>query len=180
MTVLNAQVGFVAPRSARYPIQSLDFDQVQVQIQTEAVTPEGMGAFLGAEEVRIRRLLNARDSELPRRAVVVLDGSNQLVPPPAVRRIQAAWMANNSHLLRTVVHSMGIVIPNTVSRGAFTALMWLVGTKVPWEIVAHPDLPSAIDWAIKEARSIGGSVSNELIRDGAEAVERKRSQLAHR
>lgn len=160
-----------------HPIQSLDFDQVQVQIQIAPLTPENMLAFHESEDARIRQLLSIRDSEVPRRAIVVLDGSNQLVPPAAVRRIQAEWMTKNSHMLRTVIHSMGVVIPNAVARGAFTAVMWLAGERVPWDMVAHPDLEAALSWAVKQAHSIGGTVSPDLMLDGALAVERKRAVL---
>lgn len=177
MTLSDDQGKNRSIRPTTCPIQSLDFDQVQVQIQLSPITPESMGAFLAAEAHRIRRLVSNRDSELPRRAVVVLDGSNQLVPPPAVRRLQAAWMADNSHLLRTVIHAMGVVIPNTLARGAFTAVMWLAGEKVPWQVVAHPDLETALEWAIEEALSIGGTVATELVRDGVEAIARKRAEL---
>jgi len=160
-----------------HPIQSLDFDQVQVQIQIAPLTPENMVAFHESEDARIRQLLSIRDSEVPRRAVVVLDGSNQLVPPAAVRRLQAEWMTKNSHMLRTVIHSMGVVIPNAIARGAFTAVMWLAGERVPWDVVAHPDLPTALTWAINQAHSIGGTVSPDLMLDGSIAVERKRAAL---
>ncbi len=177
MTLANIVSFSGTPQAYLHPIRSLGFDQVQVQVQVAPITPESMGAFLASEEVRIRQLLKSRDSEVPRRAVVVLDGSNQLIPPPAARRIQADWMRKNAHVLRAVIHSMGIVIPNALARAAFTALMWLAGDRVPWQIVAHPDLQTAVDWAIREAHSIGGTVSSDLILEGVDAVERKRLQL---
>ncbi len=177
MTKSNGSIDLQRPGTGRHPIQSLDFDQVQVQIQIATLTPENMVAFHESEESRIKKLLTIRDSMVPRRAVVVLDGSNQLVPPAAVRRLQADWMTKNSLMLRTVIHSIGVVIPNTVARGAFTAVMWLAGERVPWDMVALPDMPTAVDWAIKQAHSMGGTVSFDLMRDGVDAVERKRAQL---
>ncbi len=170
----------ISPGGLLHPIQTLDFEQVQVQLQIAPLTAENMAAFLQADEARLKQLLNNRDTALPRRAVVILDGSNQLVPPPAVRKLQAEWIKRNEHVLRTVIYSMGVVIPNTIARGAFTAVMWLAGDRVPWEMVAHPDLATAIQWAIAEAKSHGATVSEELVRDGIGAVERHRAQLAGR
>ncbi len=177
VTVANFRSGVGMPIASKHPIQTLDFEQVQVQIQIAPLTPENMGAFYLAEDARIRQILGARDSGVPRRAIIVIDGSNQLVPPPAVRRLQAEWMTKNAHMLRTVIHSVGVVIPNTIARGAFTAVMWLAGERVQWTVVALPSLEAALQWAIGEAHSVGAAVSPELIRDGVSAVDRRRSQL---
>ena len=165
----------VAPSRGLHPIQALDFDQVQVQIQLAPLTAENMRAFQAAETERIRALVDIRDSHVPRKAVVVMDGSNELLPGADVRRMQAEWLKEHHDLLRLVLHSISVVVPNPLTRGAVTAVTWMANTPCP--IKTHASLEQAVAWAIDECIAIGGTVSEELLQGGVTAIEARRNAL---
>lgn len=158
-----------------HPIQALDFDQVQIQIQVAPLTSDNIRAFHEAETERIQQLVGIRDQHVPRKAVVVVDGSNELLPSADVRRLQAEWLKKHEDLLRLVLHSMTVVVGNPVVRGAVTAVMWMASTPCP--IRTHAGLAEAVDWAIESCTSIGGTVSEELLSGRVEAVESRRASV---
>jgi len=161
-------------------VQTLDFDQIQVQVQFARLTAENMRAFLLAEDRRIAALLSVRDQPIPRKAVVLLHPEAELTPDAEVRGLQAEWMKANAAMLRLTVHAVGLVLPNPVWRGAFTAITWLFRGKLPLRAVAHGSLEQALAWGLGEVANIGGTVSQELLDDGVRAIERRRAELAAR
>lgn len=160
-------------------MQTLDFDQIQVQIQLERLTAENMRAFLQAEDRRIAGLLNVRDQAVPRKAVVLLHPEAELAPSADVRQLQSAWLKENQAMLRLTVHAIGLVLPNPMWRGAFTAISWMFANRLPVRIVAHSSLAEALRWGLEEVASIGGTVAEELREGGVLAIERRRAALVH-
>lgn len=161
---------------ARSPFVSLDFGQVQVQIQVEPITDEGMRAHLNTETERLRQLVGRGPSmQVPEKAVVIVDGSVTLVAPPTARRLQADWMKDHEDLLQLVTHEVGFVVPNMVLRHTITAVLWLAPTAM--QTSTHASLQDAVTWAIGEVDGLKGQVAPELREGGAEAVEKARQQV---
>ncbi len=156
------------------PFSSLDFGQVQVQIQVRPITIKSFAAHLTLETARIRQLLASRDGPAPRKAVVIVDGSVALLPPAEARRMQADWLRANAELLKLVTHELGFVLPNPLLRGFVSAVFYLAPLPVP--TTTHASLDEAIAWAVQEAQNIGGHVAPTLIAGGAAAVERARAE----
>jgi len=157
------------------PFAILDFGQVQVQIQVRPITADGLRTYLSGETLRIKERVAQRDAVAPRKAVVIVDGSVSLMPPSDARKLQAEWFRDNQDLLRLVMHRMGFVLPNPLLRGFMSAVFFLAAPPVP--MVTHRSLQEALDWALDQARAIDGQVSDELLRDGIEAVERARRRV---
>lgn len=154
------------------PFRVLDFGQVQVQVQIGDLTDESFEAHLTAETNRLNEYMKVRDALVPRKAVIIVDPSCDLVPKASIRRMQADWIERHRSLLRIVCHGMGLIVPNLVARNVTTAILWLASAPVP--IKAHKDLDEAIAWAIAEADSIGGDVDPELRKSGRGIVEKYR------
>ncbi len=152
------------------PFRVLDFGQVQVQIQVAALTTENFQAHLEAESSRLSALIRQRDSAIPRKAVVINDGSVELVPPASVRKLQAEWIKSHEDMLRLVCHRLGIIVPGALARHAMTAVLWLAPLPVPMKVLENMD--EAVRWAIAEVDGIGGQVDAELRAGGRAAVER--------
>lgn len=167
----------VTPAEGLHEVQTLDFDQIQVQVQIRPLTEPGMRDFLASETERIRGLMHDLDASVPRKAVVLLHPSAELLPGAGVRKLQGEWIKANVEHLRLIVHAVGLVVPNPLWRGVFTALTWMLEGRMPVEVVAHPDLSSALDWGLQEVRRIGGSVSSELVSGRVDAIERRRAAL---
>lgn len=160
------------------PFSTLDFGQVQVQIQVRPITAKAFAAHLAMETARIRQLLATRDSPAPRKAVVIVDGSVALLPPSDARRMQADWLRDNAELLKLVTHELGFVLPNPLLRGFVSAVFYLAPLPVPTS--THASLEEAIAWAVQEVRSIGGQIASTLLTDGTRAVERARAEAMAR
>ena len=152
------------------PFRVLDYDFIQIQIQVERMTEQNIARHLAAESMRIQSHVDeARRTGKPGGAVLIVDGSVQLVPPPQVRRLQADWLRDNRDKLGDVMHAMGVVVPNNLVRGALTALTWLAPMPVPMTV--HASLEHALDWAIATVDTIGGTIPQRLLLGGAELVE---------
>lgn len=161
---------------AEMPFRILGFDQVQVQVQVAPVTPTNLAPYHLAESHRLKTAYAKRDRTVPRKAVIVVDGSCDIVPPPATRRMQAEWFNEHKSLLGLCVQSMVFIHASALSRGAMTALFWL--SPMPFQVVVRDSLATALEWAIGEVALIGGTVAPELLKDGVQAVERMRQQAA--
>lgn len=161
------------------PYAIYDFTQVQIQIQIGEVTAENLRPHLESETARIRELLKQRTLHDTRKAVAIVEFLSVQKPDPVVRRLQADWMKENTELLRLVTGSMAFVVPNSMLRGALTAVMWIA--PLPMPVTLHETMDLAIDWAIGEVtRNNWGDISNELLMNGAMAVERRRATTPHR
>lgn len=156
------------------PFRVLDYEFIQIQIQVDRMTEQNMALHFAAESERIRsHAEEASRAGKPGGAVVIVDGSVQLVPPPNVRRLQADWLRDNRDKLGSVMHAMGVVVPNNLVRGALTALTWLSPMPVPMTV--HERLEHALDWAIATVDAIGGTVPQRLLLGGAELVEQEKA-----
>ena len=160
------------------PFEILDFGQVQVQVQVREITVDGLRTYLDGESARIRQNLEFRDRMAPRKAVIIVDGSVSLMPPPEARQMQADWFNANKDLLKLVTHKMGFVLPNAFLRGFMSAVFFLSGPPVPMK--THASVDEAVPWAIAEALSIGGEVSDDLRLDGVVAYERAKQAAIYR
>ncbi len=156
--------------SAGSPFRVLDFGQVQVQIQVAELTVDNFRAHLAAETSRMTSLIRGRDSAVPRKAVVINDGSCELIPQASVRKLQAEWIKSHEAMLRLVCHRLGIIVPGTLARNAMTAVLWLAPLPVPMKVLQ--DMDEAVTWAIAEVDTIGGVVDDELRAEGRRAVDR--------
>lgn len=163
--------------SVEFPVQSIDFDQIQIQIQLEDLTPENLLPYQRSESARIKSKLSeakALGLDLGRKAVVIVDGTVDLMPSAQIRKLQGEWLKENASLLGLVVHSMGFVVPSATARGALTAVMWLA--PMPFKVTTHATLEQALDWAITEVDQMHGKISNELLLGGVMAIEKRRLQ----
>ena len=163
--------------SVEFPVQSIDFEQIQVQIQLEDLTPENLLPYQRSETARIKQKISeakALGVDLGRKAVVIVDGTVDLMPSAQIRKLQGDWMKENSDLLGLVVHSMGFVVASAAARGALTAVMWLA--PMPFKVTTHATMEKALDWAITEVDHMNGKISNELLMGGVVAIEKRRIQ----
>jgi len=142
------------------PYRVLDFGQVQIQMQVAQPTDENFLAHLDAETQRMNGYLRSRDRVVPHKAVVIHAPSCDLIPKASIRRLQAEWIIRNEHVLKIMCHSLAIIVPGTIVRNAVTAALWLAPMPVPMKV--HRDMDAAVEWAIREADSIGGQVDSEL------------------
>ena len=160
--------------SIESPYQIYDFIQVQVQVQVGPVTEANLRPHLLGETARIRELLKQRSLHDTRKAVAVVEILNEQRSDPVVRKLQTEWMKENTELLRLVTGAMAFVVPNGVLRGAVTAVLWVA--PMPMPVSLHENLDLALDWAVGEVtRNNWGDISNELLMNGAMAVERRRA-----
>ena len=153
------------------PFRSLDFDQIQVQLQLGPITIDNFRSYLEEEGERLREAMSI--SANPLKAVVVVDGSVALMPPAEARKLQAEWLKEYGDVLARVTHKIGFVLPNPLLRNLVGTVMKM--TPMPCPTTVHPDLEQALDWAITEADSIGGVIAHDLLMDGTMAVERRRA-----
>jgi len=161
-------------KSVSLPFQTVSFGDIVVQFQVGPMTESNMRAVLAEQTKQLRdgiQLVNT----LRRKGVILVDGSVQLVPPPTVRKLQAEWIAENREALRATTAGMGFVVPGRLTRGAMQALFWMVPLPVP--STAHERMDLALDWAIATVDSLGGEVHQDLLMNGAMAIERARAGL---
>ncbi len=156
--------------TAGSPYRVLDFGQVQVQIQVTALTEDNFRAHLAAESARLTSLIKGRDRVVPRKAVVISDGSCELVPQASVRKLQADWIKGHEDMLRLVCHGFGVIVPGMLARNALTAILWLAPLPVPMKVLK--DLDEALGWAMAEVDAYGGEVDAELRAGRRLAVEK--------
>jgi len=157
------------------PFLVLDFGQIQVQLQVEGVTARNLRQYLDAETARMRELLKNLPADFDK-VIVVVDGSVALLPPPEARDIQAKWIAAHRELLRTLTHKIAFVVPNPWVRAIMTAVFAIAPSPVPIQPFANLD--EALTWATAESRSTGGTLTAELLSEGANAVSRLRQAFA--
>ena len=156
--------------SAGSPFRVLDFGQVQVQIQVAPLTEDNFRAHLAAETLRMTGLIKGRDRVVPRKAVVINDGSCELIPPPSIRKLQADWIKGHEDMLRLVCHGLGMIVPGMLVRNTLTAVLWLATLPVPMKLLK--DMDEALFWAIGEVDAFGGEVDAELRAGRRTAVEK--------
>lgn len=156
------------------PYLIYDFTQIQVQIQIAPVDEDNLRAHLAAETARMREALKLRTMNDTRKAVAVVEFLGTQRSDPVVRRLQAEWMKEHTELLRMLTGATAFVVPNSLLRGALTAVLWLA--PLPMPVSLHENLDLALDWAIGEVtRNNWGEVATELLMNGAMAVERRRA-----
>lgn len=152
------------------PFRVLDFGQVQVQIQVAPLAEDNFRAHLAAETARMTSLIKGRDRVVPRKAVVINDGSCELIPPPSIRKLQADWIKSHEDMLRLVCHGIGMIVPGMLVRNTLTAVLWLAPLPVPMKVLK--DMDEALVWAIAEVDAFGGEVDAELRAGRRMAVEK--------
>ena len=157
------------------PYEVLEFGQVQVQIQVRPVTGDGLKAFLDAQARDIKQTLAQVKGTPVQKSVVIIDASVSLMPPADARKVQAAWLDENQHLLQLATHGIGLVLPNPLLRGFMASVLAL--TSQPVAMKTHSSLENAVDWAIQSVQEIHGEISTELLQDGAGAVQRAKAHL---
>lgn len=160
----------VVSSAAGSPYRVLDFGQIQVQIQVAELTPENFREHLAAESKRIESLLRGRDTAVPRKAVVINDGSCELIPQASVRKLQADWINQHANMLKLICHGLGVIVPSAITRSAMTAVLWLAPLPVPMK--AFKDMDEALAWAKAEVASIGGTIDDELRLGGRATIEK--------
>ena len=130
-----------------HPIQSIDFEQIQVQMQIRPLNAENIVAYQTAESERIHERIRTSEEMALRKAVVIVDASCNLIPESEVRQLQAAWMKQHADLFRMIVHATAFVVPSSLIRGTLTAVMWMA--PMPFEVSMHSTLEQAL--AMREA-----------------------------
>lgn len=156
-----------------YPFETLEYGAIQVQVQIGSVTAENMRDHLDRQTKTIDEAIAAGPPY--QKGIIIVDASVDLVPPATIRKMQADWTNQNEHKLEQILHGMGFVVPSALTRGAMTAVMWLIRPK--WPMIAHASLEEAIAWALTEADAVGADVDSRLRRYGAGAVQDDRTLL---
>jgi len=158
--------------AAESPFRILDYGQLQVQLQVAPVNAANLRQHLSRETVRIRATLAAPPRAFDK-VIVIVDASVSLLPPPDARRVQAEWMRANQELLRKVTRAVGFVFPNPWIQGCVGTIFALMPLPIP--MTSHGTLEQALDWAIANADDVSGAVADDLLFQGAQAVERARA-----
>ena len=90
--------------------------------------------------------------EKRQRVVVVYDLTGSR-PDARRRQLLATWLRENGAGLSRCVVASAVVAPTAFHRGILVATFWFVQPKSPLKI--FHDRPTAIDWAIAQARHAG-------------------------
>lgn len=156
------------------PFEILTYGAIQVQIQVGEMTEANMRSFLDSQSQMLEAAVSGASPAA--RAVLIIDGSVDLVPPATIRRMQADWTNENRERIALLTHAIGFVVPSMAARGAMTAVLWL--TRAPWPMETHASLDAAVEWAVGESTRIGAPVDPRLLDLGAAAIEQDRARLA--
>jgi len=86
-----------------------------------------------------------RNKKLSQRLVVINDTSRWMDSNANQRRMQADWIAQHAHIMRTKTAGVAFVIKSVFVRGGLTAVLWLTNMPCPYRTVAT--LEEALDWS---------------------------------
>jgi len=154
------------------PMHVLDFEHIQIQLQVHPVTAENVTPFLRSETERIKQRVAGKTIDV--KTIVLIDSSCTAPVSAAVRQVWAKWINENLGLLQQVTAGLGVVVPNSLTRGTLTAITWMAPIPIPVELFGT--MEQALDWAITSIDRAGGHIPSELLMGGAELVERRRAR----